>query len=155
MAIRSLTPRPSKQCLTSPGATTRTPKPAPEPDCALFSCSSAILWERGCKIGTSWEIDHLCEISTLPHMCRFSAAGMMLYLRAEAAGGRKAPRHEVAGSWAVASSECYGDLMSTPSLDGWRDANTTRPSCLPHGRWAECSRHLGGCLDRLNARSVH
>ena len=30
-------------------------------------------------------------------MCRFSAAGMQVYRRAEAAGGRKAPRHEVAG----------------------------------------------------------
>ena len=89
-----------------------------------------------------------------PLVCRFSAAGMMLYLRAEAAGGRKAPRHEVAGSWAVASSECYGDLMSTPSLDGWRDANTTRPSCLPHGRSAECRRHFGEYSDRINARSV-
>ena len=29
-------------------------------------------------------------------MCRFSAAGMQVYRRAEAAGGRKAPRHEVA-----------------------------------------------------------
>jgi len=30
-------------------------------------------------------------------MWRFSAAGMLVYPHAEAAGGRKAPRHEVAG----------------------------------------------------------
>jgi hypothetical protein len=36
----------------------------------------------------------------------------MGYPRAEAAGGRKAPRHEVAGSWALAGSERYGDYMS-------------------------------------------
>jgi hypothetical protein len=29
-------------------------------------------------------------------LCRFSAAGMMVYRRAPAAGGRKAPRHEIA-----------------------------------------------------------
>jgi len=32
-----------------------------------------------------------------PDMCRFSAAGMKVYPRAGAAGGRKAPRHEIAG----------------------------------------------------------
>jgi hypothetical protein len=52
---------------------------------------------------------------------------------AQRAGVQKAPRHEVAGSWAVACSERYGDLMLAPSLDGGRDANTTPPSCLPHG----------------------
>jgi hypothetical protein len=29
-------------------------------------------------------------------LCRFSAAGMMAYPQAAAAGGRKAPRHEIA-----------------------------------------------------------
>ena len=33
---------------------------------------------------------------------------------AAAAGVRKAPMHEVAGSWALAGSECYGDLMLAP-----------------------------------------
>jgi len=32
--------------------------------------------------------------------------------RATASGGWKAPRHEVAGSWALAGSERYGDYMS-------------------------------------------
>jgi hypothetical protein len=36
-----------------------------------------------------------------PLLCRFSAAGMTVYRRAEAAGGRKAPRHEIAGNVAV------------------------------------------------------
>jgi hypothetical protein len=35
-------------------------------------------------------------------MCRFSAAGMQAYPHAPAAGGRKAPRHEVAGGRAPA-----------------------------------------------------
>jgi hypothetical protein len=61
-------------------------------------------------------------------LCRFSDAG---YPRAAAAGVRKAPMHEVAGSWALAGSECYGDLMLAPismmsgtparhQLDVWR-----------------------------------
>jgi hypothetical protein len=32
----------------------------------------------------------------------------------ELAGVQKAPTHEVAGSWALAGSECYGDLMLAP-----------------------------------------
>jgi len=45
-----------------------------------------------------------------------------------AAGGRKAPRHEVAGSWAPVVQRRYGDLMLAPNsgMDvmpaecGWR-----------------------------------
>jgi hypothetical protein len=47
-------------------------------------------------------------------LCRFSVAGLMVHPRAEAVGGRKTLRHEVAGYWALASSECYWDLMSAP-----------------------------------------
>src|ERR1700738_295901 len=36
----------------------------------------------------------------------------MAYRRTEAAGSRKAPRHEVAGCWAVIGSERYGDLAA-------------------------------------------
>src|SRR5215470_509422 len=50
-----------------------------------------------------------------PLLCRFSAAGMTSYRRAEGAGGRKAPRHEVAGRWVRLGSERYGDLMLMPS----------------------------------------
>jgi hypothetical protein len=39
-----------------------------------------------------------------PVVCRFSAAGVMAYPRVEAAGGRKAPRHEVAWCWALTGS---------------------------------------------------
>src|SRR5450755_2694342 len=40
------------------------------------------------------------DASVSPLLCRFSAAGMTAYPRGKTAGGRKAPRHEVAGSWA-------------------------------------------------------
>jgi hypothetical protein len=35
---------------------------------------------------------------------------MMAYRRAEAAGGRKAPKHEVAVCWALIGSERYRDF---------------------------------------------
>src|SRR5437899_3562506 len=76
---------------------------------------------------------------------------MTVYRRAEGAGGRKAPRHEVAGSWAVAGSECYGDLMPAPSLAGGRNANTTRPSCLPQGG----RQGVAGILADVRIASAH
>jgi len=42
---------------------------------------------------------------------------MTVYPRAAAGGGRKAPRHEVAGSWALAGSERYGDLNEVRELE--------------------------------------
>jgi hypothetical protein len=58
-----------------------------------------------------------------PQLCRFSAAGMMAHRHAEAAGGRKAPRHEVAGSWVLAGSERYWDFDISPELVCGRDAD--------------------------------
>jgi hypothetical protein len=76
-----------------------------------------------------------------PVMCRFSAAGMTVYRRAAGAGGRKAPRHEVAGSWAVAGSKRYGDRMSAlPSMLGTAAAPDDG--------------HLGGHAEYINGRSV-
>ena len=40
---------------------------------------------------------------------------MTAHPRAQAAGDRKAPRHEVAGSWAPTGTERYGDLMPAPA----------------------------------------
>ena len=62
-----------------------------------------------------------------PHT-RFSAAGMMAHRRAEVAGGRKAPRHEVAGSWALAGSEPYGDFDISADLVCGREADTPSAS---------------------------
>jgi len=44
-------------------------------------------------------------------LCRFSDAGMTAYPRADAAGVRKAPRHEIAGrgtDWAVRHAQLWG-----------------------------------------------
>ena len=48
-------------------------------------------------------------------MCRFFDAGNHETVRMLSAGVQKAPRHEVAGGWAVVSSERYGDLRSAPA----------------------------------------
>ena len=50
---------------------------------------------------------------------------------AQLAGVRKAPRHEVAGCWALASSERYGDLMSAPNSSA---AAGRRAECI-NGGW--------------------
>jgi hypothetical protein len=45
-------------------------------------------------------------------LCRFSAAGMTGSPRAEVAGGRKAPRHEIAGSVWQRCRGRYGDFAA-------------------------------------------
>src|SRR6516165_1821848 len=73
----------------------------------------------------------------------------------EVAGVRKAPRHEVAGSWALTGQRALwgfdagADLNDSVTLAGFD------PGCLQYGRSAECSRHFGGRSKRVKARSVH
>jgi hypothetical protein len=49
-------------------------------------------------------------------MCRFSAAGMTAYPRGKAAGGRKAPRHEIAGGVWQRCRGRYGDFAAGSGL---------------------------------------
>src|SRR5258705_6153857 len=72
----------------------------------------------------------------------------------ELTGVQKAPRHEVAGSWALAGSECYGDLMLAPILMmGGTPARCHLDVCT-HARSGECSRYFGGRSERINGRSA-
>src|SRR5712671_3378154 len=72
----------------------------------------------------------------------------------ELAGVQKAPRHEVAGSWALAGSECYGELMLAPiSMMGGTPARRHLDVCAD-ARLGERSRHFGGCSERVNGRSA-
>jgi hypothetical protein len=70
----------------------------------------------------------------------------------ELAGVQKAPRHEVAGSWALAGSECYGDLMLAPiSMMGGTPARRdvhVRMQVSP----GECNGRLGGHTEFVNGR---
>ena len=49
-------------------------------------------------------------------MCRFSAAGMTVSPRTPMAGGRKAPRHEIAG-WERWWCHTYGDFAAGSGVD--------------------------------------
>ena len=49
-------------------------------------------------------------------MCRFSAAGMTASPRAPRAGGRKAPKHEIAG-WERRWCRDYGDFAAGSGVD--------------------------------------
>ena len=66
-----------------------------------------------------------------PLLCRFSAAGMTVSPRTPMAGGRKPPRHEIAGSWAPARQRALCGFNVGAALDGKRDASAT--SCLHTG----------------------
>ena len=80
---------------------------------------------------------------------------MTISPRALAAGVEKAPRHEVAGSWALAGGECYGDLMLTTTLMvGATLARGELHGCL-QGRLRDGNGHLGGRLERINGQSAH
>ena len=72
----------------------------------------------------------------------------------ELAGAQKAPRHEVAGSRALAGSECYGDLMlAAVSIVGGTPARRdmhVRMQVSP----GECNGHLGGHTEFINGRLV-
>ena len=67
----------------------------------------------------------------------------------EVAGGRKAPRHEVAGDWAPAGSEGYGDLMAASSLMIGLTLTGCDVRVWLYGRSAECDRPFGWCLEGI------
>jgi hypothetical protein len=74
-----------------------------------------------------------------PLLCRFSAAGMTVSPRTPMAGGRKPPRHEIAGSWAPARQRALCGFNVGAVLDGKRDASARRRHvCIPENR-RECS----------------
>src|SRR5580700_8494321 len=52
----------------------------------------------------------------LPIVCRFSAAGMMVSPRTPTAGGRKAPRQEIAG-WERRWCRNYGGFAAGAGVD--------------------------------------
>jgi len=58
---------------------------------------------------------------------------VQVYPRAEAAGGRKAPRHEVAGSWAPVVQRALWGFDGSADLDVGCDADRTRQGDLHAG----------------------
>jgi hypothetical protein len=72
---------------------------------------------------------------TLPLLvlCRFLDAGMTPLPRAVAAGVQKAPRHEVAGSLALAVPRALWGFDGGAQLEGGCDAYRMRPTDQPTG----------------------
>src|SRR3974390_2959769 len=69
--------------------------------------------------------------------------------RAQRAGVQKAPRHEVAGSWAAAGRRALWRIDVGAEFDSGRDTGATRAACLQAGageRVGKASRPaFGGC----------
>ena len=68
-----------------------------------------------------------------PFMCRFLDAGMTNLPRAVAAGVQKAPRHEVAGSLALAVLRALWGFDSGARLEGGCNTDRMRPADRPTG----------------------
>jgi len=66
-------------------------------------------------------------------MCRFLDAGKQEAPQAQLTGVQKAPRHEVAGSWALAGQRALWGFDVGADLDDGRDASLTPSACV-HGR---------------------
>jgi hypothetical protein len=66
-------------------------------------------------------------------LCRFLDAGMTIPPRAVAAGVQKAPRHEVAGSLALAAQRALWGFDAGAKFEDGCDADRQRPADQPSG----------------------
>ena len=67
-----------------------------------------------------------------PFLCRFSAAGMTVSPRTPRAGGRKAPKHEIAG-WEWRWCRNYGDFAAGSGVDVVERGGNVRNFATRHG----------------------
>ena len=72
-------------------------------------------------------------------LCRFSAAGMTVSPRTPTAGGRKAPRQEIAG-WERRWCRNYGDFAAGAGVDVAERGGKVRNFVTRHGRELGCER---------------
>ena len=72
-------------------------------------------------------------------LCRFSAAGMTVYPRAPRAGGRKAPRHEIAG-WERRWRRNYGDFAAGSDFEVGEGGGNVGNVATRHGTELSCER---------------
>jgi len=77
-------------------------------------------------------------------LCRFSAAGMTVSPRAPRAGGRKAPRQEIAG-WERRRCRNYGDFAAGSGVDVVERGGKVGNFATRHVRELNCER----VMDRL------
>src|SRR5580704_2057675 len=81
----------------------------------------------------------------LPVLCRFSAAGMTVSPRTPRAGGRKAPRQEIAG-WERRWCRNHGYFAAGAGVDVAERGGKVRNFATRHGRELGCE----GVTDRLS-----
>ena len=81
---------------------------------------------HGCTDQSCKTLKKLLPTRSRRTLWRFSAAGMQVYRRAEAAGGRKAPRHEVAGGSAPAGQRALWGFDAGAELGDGSDAGRVR-----------------------------
>ena|SRR5450631_597560 len=74
-----------------------------------------------------------------PALCRFSAAGMTVSPRTAKAGGRKAPRHEIAG-WERRWCRNYGDFAAGSGVDVGERGSNVGNLARRHGPELSCER---------------
>ena len=86
-----------------------------------------------------------------PLLCRFSAAGMMVSPGTPTAGGRKAPRQEIAG-WERRWCRNYGGFAAGAGVDVAERGGKVRNFATRHGRELGCERSRI-VLDRYSGRS--
>ena len=93
----------------------------PQRACCRARSRQGVAWQRRgmWKVGATANLDSSCARRRLEARVgtRKWASSRTKKLKKESqrTGVQKAPRHEVAGSWALAGSECYGDYVSVPS----------------------------------------
>src|SRR5580700_10870737 len=75
----------------------------------------------------------------VPFLCRFSAAGMTVSPRTPTAGGRKAPRQEIAG-WERRWCRNYGDFAAGAGVDVAERGGKVRNFATRDGRELGCER---------------
>ena len=79
-----------------------------------------------------WTADFCC-IWSQQLLCRFLDAGNEAAPQAQLTGVQKAPRHEVAGSWAPAGQRALWGFNASAELDDRHENDRLRPACLRVG----------------------
>jgi len=75
--------------------------------------------------------------------------------RAPLTGVQKAPRHEVAGSWAPAGQRALWGFEVSADVDGGCNAARKRSGCVWTGEVGACNGHLGERSERISGRAAH
>src|SRR3984893_84597 len=119
--------------------------------------------KRSAAVGSA--PDELSREASGPELCRFLDAGNNEALGTlQLTGVQKAPRHEVAGSWAPAGPRALWGFDVSADLDGGRNTARKRPGCVDRRggslQWASRQaraahkRALGALIAVIGSREI-